>query len=165
MNMIHSEPAAGTNRHFSHSLPITGDGMAVWTLWTDVARWRLWDGGLKDARIDGAYAVGAVGWVTPHSGPDSRFEVTDVEPHRRTRFVTRLILAALDIDRSIDEIASGTPGQRQITHDVRFTGPLGWLFAAILGPGFRRALPSTMAKLVELADADAAAVAASGAGR
>jgi hypothetical protein len=150
MNMIHSEPATGTNRHFSFTMPISGDGTAVWTLWTDVTRWRLWDGGLKDARIDGAYAVGAIGYVTPHSGPDSRFEVTHVEPYRRTRFVTQLILASLDIDRTIN----GDVGNLNITHDVRFSGPLGWLFAAILGPGFRRALPSTMAKLVALAEDD-----------
>jgi hypothetical protein len=148
MNMIHSELAAGTNQHFSHSLPILGDGLWIWKLWSDVSSWRLWDGGLKEARIEGTYGIGAIGWVTPHTGPDSRFIVTDFEPYRRTRFVTRLFLASLDITRTITE----NPQGKFIKHDVRFTGALGWLFAAFLGPGFRRTLPMTMAKLIALAE-------------
>ena len=41
---------------------------------------------------------------------------------------------------------------RAFIHEVCFTGPMAFLWAALLGPGFRKALPPTMEKLAALAE-------------
>ena len=42
-------------------------------------------------------------------------------------------------------------GRLEFTHRVHFSGPLGGLFAALLGRGFMRQLPEVMTKLQQLA--------------
>ena len=126
----------------------TASVFSIWHLWTDPDTWSAWDGGLKHARADAPLALGVEGVIVPQAGPEARFTIIDWQPLRSYRFATRLPLARLIVDRAV-------VGEDPVTirHTVWFEGRLALLWSAILGPRFRRALPSTLTRLVTLAQA------------
>ena len=139
--------AAGTNRSFFHEMATSAPREAVWTLWTTISSWKDWDLGLKDAELDGALRLGAVGHITPQSGPPAKFRVIEFEERVSYAFATTLPLAKLVVRRSF------LPSEGTVfRHDVSFTGLLAGLWAGQLGPGFRKALPPTMERLARQAE-------------
>jgi Polyketide cyclase / dehydrase and lipid transport len=141
--------ATGRNASFSHSIETTASPDSVWKLWTDVSTWSKWDGGLKSASLEGPFQIGAVGKIVPLRGSIVPFVVTAYTPETSSAFVTNLPFAKLHIERSLLVLPDG--GTR-FTHTVNFTGPLGDVWGFILGRGFRKELPRTMAKLAALAE-------------
>ncbi len=141
------EPAAGSNRHFTHTVRTEAPAEAIWRLWTDPATWPAWDTELESARLDGDIGLGAEG-VLVSGGRETRFAISLWEPKRRYAFTTRFPLGSLVVTRTLDT----THGTR-FTHDVRFRGVGGAVLAPILGPRFRRALPEVMQTLEALARA------------
>lgn len=139
--------AAGTNRAFSHVNQTRAPANAVWRLWTDPSTWQDWDLGLKLASLDGPFEPGAVGTLTPKSGPESAFRITALEAGRFCAFVIALPLARLEITRTIRAVSPTV-----FEHHVAFKGPLAGLWAWLFGSGFRRDLPPTMARIAQIAE-------------
>ena len=142
--------AEGTNRAFSHEVTTTAPPEAVWALWTDASTWKDWDKGLKSAEHEGAMAVGSKGTIVPLEGASANFEVIRLEPGKSYSFRTSLPLARLIVEREI----TGTAPTR-LRHTVSFSGPLAGYWSDQFGPGFRAALPPTMERLADLAEARA----------
>ena len=142
--------AEGRNSSFSHSLETTAAPENIWRLWTDVTTWSAWDGGLKSATLDDAFEMGAEGKIIPHRGSIVPFTVTGLAPETSSTFVTKLPFARLVIERSLMPLPDNN-GTR-FTHHVSFTGPLREIWGLVLGRGFRKELPLTMAKLAKLAE-------------
>lgn len=138
--------APGTNRDFSFTV-MTGNPDGVWALWTDPATWGDWDKGLKSAAMTGQMRPGSTGTITPLSGPQSQFRVVTFDLKKSYAFETRLPLAVLRVARSFNA------DRTAFTHRVTFSGLMGFAFASMFGPGFRKALPPTMQKLNTLAEA------------
>lgn len=137
--------ADGSNRAFSWRVHVDAPRRAVWRLWTDVALWPEWDTELATAELEGAYDVGAKGTLTPKRGQPSRFYVDACDEGALTTVVmvlplARLVMARRLIDGSV------------IEHAVTFEGPLAGLWAALLGPRFRAALPGAMERLRMMAE-------------
>lgn len=138
--------ANGSNRRFEHAETTEGSRSAIWNLWTDVESWEQWDDGLKEARLDGPFGVGATGTIVPNSGPAATFEITEYEDTSSYTFRTKMPGAKLNVRREFIEGASTT-----FRHTVWFEGPLTPIWAVLAGRQFRRQLPPTMRKLAELA--------------
>jgi len=138
--------APGSNDDFHFTVGTTNpDG--VWDLWTKPSTWQNWDKGLKSASLDGPMVVGSVGQLIPVSGPATTFTVVALQPRHSYAFETRLPGSTLRVERAFSK------DRTAFTHRVKFSGLSAFLFARILGPGFRMALPHTMAKLRTLAEA------------
>jgi Polyketide cyclase / dehydrase and lipid transport len=135
--------APGTNRHFSYSVTAPIAAHRVWTKWMDVGGWPAWDQELRSAAVDAPLAAGVRGRLIPVRGRAASFRVTEFIERSRYAFVTGLPLASLTITRSLIDHGDSTT----FTHDVRFDGFLGRVFAAKFGPAFRRALPRAMLTL------------------
>ena len=141
--------AEGTNSHFRHTLEVSAPPEAVWRLWTTVDTWPQWDTELEVATLAGAFGAGAKGVLKGKGAPEAAFEISGFEPPTAYQFTTGLPLGGtLIIDRRLEPTASGT----RFTHDVRFEGFGGWLFAPFFGPKYREALPVVMRRIAELAE-------------
>jgi uncharacterized protein YndB with AHSA1/START domain len=140
-------PAAGSNRHFSHTIEVAAPPGRIWGIWMDARGWPAWDPELREVSSEAALAVGVEGRLVPVRGRASRFRVTELIAGERYTFETRLPAATLRITRTV----TTTPEGSRFTHDVQFSGPLGRVFAAKFGPAFRRALPIAMSQLAALA--------------
>ena len=143
--------ASGSNTRFEHTTKTNASPAAVWKLWTTPSEWRRWDGGLKDARMADSFAVGASGIISPLSGPDARFTVAEVHDRSSCTYDTKLPFARLRVERTLARSRDKVP--TTFTHRVSFHGPLGWLWAIVMGRGFRAELPRTMERLASLAEA------------
>lgn len=121
----------------------------VWRLWTTPATWGSWDGGLRSARLDGPFRPGARGEVVDRRGRRARLTVAAVDPGRRCEVHVALPGARLRLTRTLGEEVGGTASVR---HEVDVTGPLGLLWALVLGRGFRRLLGPAVDALVALAE-------------
>ena len=114
----------------------TTDPALVWQRWTSPGSWASWDLGLRDAALDGPFVVGARGTLVDRAGRTSAFSVVQLDPGRCCVVEVALPAARLRLERTLHGPL--------VRHDVRFTGPLGLVFAALLAPGFRRVLPDTV---------------------
>lgn len=126
--------------HFRESIHIRATVDIVWEYLTDVGSWPRWDTELVSAQLDGNFRRGASGKMVPKSGPNLSFELTKVVEGRSYVVVTPLYFGAIEMKRSVDSSKEGTV----FTDDIRFTGPLGWLYGRVLGRGFRGVLPEVM---------------------
>lgn len=133
-------PFRSTNRHFRATVEVNASPATTWAYLTDVARWPEWDTELKSAVLDGPFTNGSTGRMTPRTGPDLRFTLSDVEPGRRYLVTTPLPVGALVMDRRLE----GAPGTLTFIDHIRFTGPLRWVFGLLLGRGFRAVLPQVL---------------------
>ena len=146
--MADANLAAGTNRAFTHTVTTTASADAIWRLWTDVTTWKDWDRGLKDAEMTGPMKLGATGRIIPLSGPASTFQITEFVDGEHYAFETRMPLARLTVRRTLISRDPVT-----FRHDVSFDGLGAGFWAGRFGPGFRAALPPTMAALSAQAEA------------
>lgn len=147
LEMTTKAETEGTDRAFSYEVTTTASADRVWTLWTDVSTWKMWDQGLKDAELSEPMRLGSKGKIIPLSGPSASFVVTEFNPKASYTFVTTLPFAKLTVQRTI----IGTSPTR-FRHDVSFSGPMAAVFAKRFGPGFRVALPPTMRAIATLAE-------------
>jgi hypothetical protein len=147
MNM---NSATGTTRDFSCTVTTRSDKAHFWQVWTDVNRWPRWDTPLKVASLEGQMKTGATGSLTTKSGQTSNFTIIECQPMQGYTFRTNLPGAALIVQRSIT--CEHDDGRLEFTHRVYFTGALGSVFAALLGPGFMKQLPEVMHELQRLAE-------------
>ncbi len=136
--------ASGTNVAFEHTVTTAAPPEAVWSLWTTPTTWGTWDAGLRQARTEGPFVVGARGVISPLRGPETQFEVIEIEDRRRCVYETLLPFARLRLERVLEQTSDG--GTR-FTHRVSFHGALCWLWAATMGRRFRALLPPTMERL------------------
>lgn len=140
----------GTPKDFSYTLTTTASRERIWQLWTDVAGWPRWDTPLQSASLEATIGTGISGRLVTRSGQRSQFTVTEFAPVNSYAFCTNLPGATLTVRRFFGRGQDG--GRLEFTHRVGFSGPLGGLFAALLGRGFMRQLPEVMTKLRQLAE-------------
>ncbi|PNY79832.1 SRPBCC family protein [Deinococcus koreensis] len=140
-----------TDADFSCTRTIGCAPASLWAVWTDVARWPAWDTPLLEARLSGAFVQGAVGELLDRSRRTSRFTLTECVPQTSYAYTVRLPGGALQVRRAITS-TSTTPLSLSFRHHVRFTGPLGRLWARALGRSFRQVLPEVMDNLVRLVE-------------
>ena len=127
----------------------------VWQHYVQVTRWKHWDHAIEASALDGPFVVGTYGRLKPAGGPASAFVLTKVESERgfadRTAIPhRRLPLATLAFEHELVPIAKGT----RITHRVRIGGPLGPLFARLIGGKIAAELPVAVRTLASMAASD-----------
>lgn len=140
--------AAGSNRAFAHEQTTAATPEALWAAWMDVSRWKEWDQGLREAQASQPLALGVTGTIIDRSGNRAAIRVTEYVEGERYAFETSLPASKLRVRR----IIVGREPTR-FRHEVSFHGLAAPLWSAQLGGGFRRALPPTMARLAEVAEA------------
>ncbi len=147
-----ARPDQPTNKHFWHTEYADVDAQVVFDMWTSIPDWPLFDTGLEAAALkdgrDKIIEVGQKGILIAEGGRKVKFEITAYDPGTHSySFTSQLILAKLHIYRFAK---ADTSGQLAITHEVWFSGPLGSLFAGILGKKFRAQLPAVVKRVVRM---------------
>jgi hypothetical protein len=140
--------AQQTNYHFSHTDSTSSASKKIWNVWTDIATWKQWDKGLKEATLEGDFKVGAKGKLIPIKGPKSKFLITEVVPEKSYTFKTKIPFGWLIIKRYLEE----KEGKIYFTHDVLFTGLLKKILGNKLGKSYRAMLPSVMNEIKNIAE-------------
>ena len=141
-------PPTASNTHFSHTLRTTAPPARIWAIWTNVPAWPSWDSPVRQATLNGPFAVGTRGRLVPRKGPEATFKIVAVEPGQSYTLRTKLPLGALFVKRTLHQ----QDGQTAFTHEVWFSGFSKGLFGRVLGQDFRAVLPEVMAAIKQQAE-------------
>ena len=114
----------------------------IWNVWTSVDKWSQWDSEIESASINGVFQEGQSGKLKPKGAPEAEFYLSDVREN--TSFTTHVLLPLNTKLENWHIIVKKERGESEITHGVRMTGTLSWLFSALLGGKYRKELPLAM---------------------
>ena len=140
--------AQQTNYHFFHTDSTQASSDKIWAVWTDVPNWKTWDIGLKEAQMEGEFAIGTKGKLIPDKGPKSTFVISELIAGKSYTFKTRIPFGWLIIQRSL-EVKDGVTF---FTHDVEFTGLFKKILGKKLGKNYREMLPGVMRNIKQIAE-------------
>ncbi|HEX3731689.1 MAG TPA: SRPBCC family protein [Mycobacteriales bacterium] len=124
---------------------------AFFAKWTDHATWSVWSPDSEWVRLDGPVAEGATGVIKPKGGPKTRFVISTLTPGREYTDTSRFPGARLTFQHLLTRVGDRT----ELDVRVTLAGPLAWIWARILGNGFRTSVPADLRRLVELVESEA----------
>jgi hypothetical protein len=140
--------AQQTDYHFTHTDSTLVSSDKIWQVWTDVPNWKQWDKGLKEAKLEGDFALGTKGTLIPDKGPKSAFIISALVVNQAYTFKTKIPFGWLIIKRSLEVKQDKT----YFTHDVEFTGFLKKMFGNSMGKKYRAMLPSVLSEIKQIAE-------------
>lgn len=133
-----------------HRVTVATAPGAIFAIYADVANWPRWDPDTRAATLDGPFAVGSRGSLTPARGNTVPMLVTHADPLRGFTVESHIPLLLCMVFEH--RLSAQTPSQTEVIHRVTLSGPLAWL----IGPALRRqldtGLPVTLSRLKRLAE-------------
>ncbi len=116
----------------------------IFKLWADVDNWAAYDHGIKWAKLTDDFSAGGHYTLKPRGGPKVKATILMVEPNKRFIDVSHLLGAKLKFDHKIikenDHIV--------VSITMTIDGPIGWLWAKILGKNQQADLEQSTANLI-----------------
>jgi hypothetical protein len=134
-----------------HRITINAPANAIYRIYEDVKNWHTWDPDTKSASLDGPFAVGSTGKLTPAKGNTVRMVLTKAEPGRCFTVESRLPLFRMLFEHELVAL----PGATEVVHRVTFSGALSVVLGPMLSRQLNSGLPVTLGKLKALAEAGA----------
>ena len=119
---------------------------AYFARWIQHETWPEWSPDTRWARVDGPVAVGASGVLKPRGGPRVKFVISSCVPGQEYTDTTLLPGARLVFQHTVELVAQGS----ELGVRVTIEGPLAFLWAKVMGGGFRESAQADLDRLVRL---------------
>lgn len=133
-----------------HRTTIATSPATVFRIYADVANWHRWDPDTKSATLNGPFAVGSRGTLTPAKGNTVPMVVTYADPAHGFTVESRIpLLLRMVFEHEL--IARG-PATTDVIHRVTLSGPLAWLIGRAMRRQLNAGLPVTLARLKRMAE-------------
>jgi hypothetical protein len=117
----------------------------VWSVWTDVDRWKDWQDDIEFANLEGSFVEAGIIQFRPKGGPTLKLELTEVVPKRKFVDLTRFPLAKMHDSHELISHADGL----EIRTTISLSGPLAFVWRKIVAEGIVSGLEAQTAKLIE----------------
>lgn len=130
----------------------------VFAIYRDVAHWHTWDPDTKAATLEGPFAVGARGQLTPTKGRPVPMQIVEVTENSSFTVECQVPMFCMKFEHELAAANQGT----QVTQRLRTSGFLGFLLNPVIGKQVREGFPKTLASLKRLAEQRHAAAAGCG---
>ncbi|MFC4160097.1 SRPBCC family protein [Chitinimonas lacunae] len=134
--------------HIEERIHIAVPPSVIDQIWSEVDQWHLWDPDTKQALLNGPFAVGTKGRITPRKGMGVPMVVTERTEGRSFTVEGYIPLFRMHFEHMVSPTADGS----EVAHRVWFTGPLAFLFAPGIAKQVREGLPHTMRSLKAYAE-------------
>jgi hypothetical protein len=121
---------------------------AYFARWVDHDTWPAWSPDTEWVRVDGDVAVGTRGVLKPRKGPKAKFVISVCTPDREYTDTTLLPGARLVFAHT----AVPSEGGSDLHVVVTIAGPLAFLWAKVMGGGFRDSAQADLNRLVDLVE-------------
>ena len=136
-----------------HHITISASANSVFRIYEDVTNWHTWDPDTKQASLEGPFALGSKGRLTPTKGNTVPMVLTKVDPDRCFTVESKIPLFRMLFEHELVPV----PGATEVVHRVTFSGPLSLILGPILSKQLNFGLPVTRSRLKALAEARSAA--------
>ncbi|MBL8386168.1 MAG: SRPBCC family protein [Burkholderiales bacterium] len=127
----------------AHSIVVEAAPERVFRLYADVARWHTWDPDTREARLDGPFAVGTRGSLTPTRGNTVPMVITELVPDVCFTVECRIPLFTMRFEHLLQPAGAMV----HVTHRATFSGALAPLLGRLLARRLDAGLPVTLASL------------------
>ena len=121
---------------------------AFFERWIDHDTWSSWSPDTEWTRVEGPVHVGTRGVLKPKGGPKVKFVITACEPGREYTDTSLLPGARLVFQHRVEP----TPTGSDLSVRVWVEGPLGGIWAKVMGGGFRDSAQADLDRLVDLVE-------------
>lgn len=136
-----------------HRIHVAAPAERIFGIYADVPGWRTWDPDTRSASLEGPFAVGTKGKLTPAKGNTVPMLVTAVVPNRSFTVECRIPLFRMVFEHEL--VPAGTT--TEVIHRTTFSGALSPLLGRMIARQLDAGLPVTLANLKQLAEGKQAA--------
>ena len=136
-----------------HRITISAPAESIFRIYADVQNWHTWDPDTKQASLEGPFAVGSRGRLTPTNGKAVPMVLTQVEPGRCFTVESRIPLLRMLFEHEL----LPSSGATEVVHRVTFSGLLSVILGPMLSKQLNLGLPVTLSRLKALAESRSAA--------
>lgn len=134
-----------------HGILVQAPAERVFRIYENVAAWHTWDPDTKRASLEGPFAVGTRGSLTPAKGNTVPMLLTQVERNACFTVESRIPLFRMVFEHELVPQGDAV----KAIHRVTFAGPLSFLLGRMLVKQLNQGLPVTLAGLKRLAESAA----------
>ena len=120
---------------------------AIWQAWADVDHWPAWDTELVSCQLEADFVAGSQFILKPKNGPKVKITLLEVTPERTFTDACRFLAPTLYDIHQLEVLANGL----RITHTIKVTGPLAWVWGRLVANNIALGLPKQTANLVHYA--------------
>ncbi|WP_298337271.1 SRPBCC family protein [Ferrimicrobium sp.] len=124
---------------------------AIFARWVDHATWAEWDTDTEWVRLMGPVATGTRGVMKSKGAPKTKFVISACIPDHEYADTTKLFGATLVFAHWVEPDEDNRGSRLDVA--VTIEGPLAFVWARILGPGFKRSVGASLDRLVALVEA------------
>jgi len=128
---------------FEHSVDTAASPPSIYRLYSDVTTWPRWDAGVTHVELNGPFAAGTTGTLTPAGQEPLPFRM--IEAVENEGFIDETEIPGTGTLRFEHKLESMAGGGTRITHRVVISGPA----AEQLGPMVTADLPEAVGSLAE----------------
>ena len=134
-----------------HSVVVTAPADRIFRIYENVSAWPTWDPDTKHASLEGPFAVGSRGSLTPTKGNTVPVLLTKVETNSCFTVESRIPLFRMVFEHELVPQGNAV----KVTHRVTFSGLLTLLLGRLLVKQLNQGLPVTLGRLKHLAESAA----------
>ena len=145
---IFSYPFKTKMWEFSHSVEVKSQPETVWKIWADVETWSQWDPDVLWSKLNGGFQEGSKGKLKPVTGPATTFAITKLILHQKFVSQSKVLFTRFIFSHEIKE----NDRCLTVTHKIKVSGLLSFLFKKIFGPQLAKGQPIAMMNLKQLAE-------------
>jgi hypothetical protein len=136
---------------YEHSAEATATSEAIWSCYQDVATWPEWNAAVGTIELDGPFATGTTGRLSPPDQGPLPFRI--VEATENSGYVSETEIAETVTLRSTNRLAPLPDGRTRIHLRVDLVGPAAEHFGKSFGPQLTAGVPKTVETLARRAEA------------
>ena len=134
---------------YENSIITEATPKAIWKLYSNVDKWKKWDGSIMEVKIDGPFEEGITGYLTLLGQEPLLFTLTEVKENKL--FTNTTILEQLSIKMDFRHEIEVLGLQTKVTHSVILSGLNAEMIGNQIGPMITHEIPSSMSNLNQLA--------------
>lgn len=134
---------------FEHSVDTSARPDAVWSFYSDVSTWPSWNSAVEHVELDGSFAAGVEGRLTPPGQEPLPFRIVTAEAGEG--YVSETDIAETVTLRLTNNLAELPDGGTTITHRADLVGPAADHFGESFGPQLTQGVPTSMRELADRA--------------
>lgn len=131
-----------------HRIKVAAAPESIFHIYQDVENWHTWDPDTKRATLQGPFAVGSRGRLTPTKGNTVPMLLTKVVHDRCFTVESKIPLFRMVFEHELMPLH----GMTEVVHRVTFSGPLTFVLGRMLVKQLNSGLPITLQRLKALSE-------------
>lgn len=136
---------------FENSIVTDARKEHIWTLYSNVETWPLWDHGIEEISLDGEFREGTFGKIKPEEQEVLTYKITQADPNKG--FSDETVIEGLNATIKFIHTFSDLPdGKTRLTNHVTILCPDKEEIEKEIGEGISLGVPQTMENIARMAN-------------